>query len=107
MHAPLDRIFAAVADPTRRAILDRLTRGPATAGELAAPFSISRPAISRHLRVLEQAGLMERRVQGRIHHCTARLEALAEAERWLADRRRFWDRRLQALRELVEDPDGA
>ena len=58
--ASLDRIYAAVADPTRRTILDRLSHGPATAGELAAPLPISKPAVSRHLRVLEQAGLLER-----------------------------------------------
>lgn len=103
----LDRVFSAVADPTRRAILDRLSRGPATAGELAAPFRISQPAVSRHLKVLERAGLLERRIQGRVHHCHACLQPLQAAEAWMSDRRAFWDRQLSALRAFVEDTDAS
>lgn len=101
----LDRVFAAIADPTRRAILTRLLEGPATVGELARPFAISAPAISKHLRVLEAAGLMERRVEGRIHHCQVVPEALDAAERWLLERHRFWDDRLAALRQHVDGPE--
>ncbi len=101
----LDRVYAAIADPTRRAILTRLLEGSATVGELARPFSISAPAVSKHLRVLEQAGLMERRIEGRIHHCQAVPAALEAAERWLVQRHRFWDHRLAALRKHVDGPD--
>ena len=68
-HAPLDFTFAALADPTRRAIVQRLAGGGATVNELAKPFHISLPAISRHLRILEQAGLLLRKKEGRMHHC--------------------------------------
>jgi DNA-binding transcriptional ArsR family regulator len=104
--ADLDRVYAAIADPTRRAILTRLLEGPATVGELARPFAISAPAISKHLRVLERAGLMTRRVEGRVHHCQVVPATLEAAEQWLADRHRFWDRRLAALRKHLDGPDS-
>jgi DNA-binding transcriptional ArsR family regulator len=93
----LDRVFAAVADPTRRAILSRLRRGPATVGELARPFPVSLNAISKHVKVLEGAGLVRRRVVGRRHYCAVEPKALEDAAAWLADYRAFWTARLDAL----------
>lgn len=93
----LDVVFSAVADPTRRAILERLAGGPATVGELAVPFEMSLPAVSKHLKVLERAGLMERQVVGREHRCRAVFEPLEGAQRWLAEREAFWDRSLERL----------
>ncbi len=86
----LDRTFSALADPTRRAILARLAERDATVGELAAPFAISLPAISRHLRVLEEASLITRERQGQHRRCRLEPEALARADQWLAFYRRFW-----------------
>ena len=86
----LDLTFAALADPTRRAILARLAAGEATVGELAEPFAISLPAISRHLRVLEAAALIVRERQGQHRRCRLRPEALATAGEWLDFHRRFW-----------------
>ena len=79
----LDAVFAALSDPTRRAILSRLATGEATVMELAAPFSISQPAISRHLRVLENTGLIRRRVEGARRPCRLAPDGVAEIERWL------------------------
>lgn len=79
----LDAVFAALSDPTRRAILSRLATGEATVMELAEPFSISQPAISRHLRVLENTGLIRRRVEGARRPCRLAPDGVAEIERWL------------------------
>ncbi|HVT59320.1 MAG TPA: metalloregulator ArsR/SmtB family transcription factor [Thermoanaerobaculia bacterium] len=102
--AHLDATFAALADPTRRAILERLLRGKASVGELAAPFPISLPAVSRHLRVLERAGLVDRRRLGRQRQVRLRAAALREAEAWLARYRQFWTDRFDDLEAfLMED----
>ena len=93
----LDRTFAALSDPTRRAIVARLAQGEATVSELAAPFEISLPAVSRHLRVLEQAGLLRRRKHGRVHRCRLAPAALRPATEWLAFYQKFWERRLDEL----------
>jgi DNA-binding transcriptional ArsR family regulator len=104
----LDAVFGALADPTRRAILARLASGDATVGELAAPFSISQPAISQHLKVLERAGLISRERQGtaRLSHLEA--EPLREATAWLVRYREFWQESFERLDELLaelqEDP---
>ena len=100
--ASLDRTFAALSDPTRRAILARLAGGEATVTELASPFEISLPAVSRHLRVLEKAGLLARTRQGRIHHCRLSPGALRQAADWLAFYRRFWEGRLDDLAEYLK-----
>lgn len=85
MVAPnLDATFSALADPTRRAILARLTRGEATVTEIAQPFEMSQPAISRHLKVLEQAGLISRRVDGTRRPCRLREDSLSNVDQWLA-----------------------
>jgi DNA-binding transcriptional ArsR family regulator len=99
----LDRTFSALADPTRRAILARLTSGEATVTELAAPFDISLPAISRHLKVLERAGLI---VRGRERQWRpARLEAapLRDVAEWTERYRRFWEERYDRLEEYLEE----
>ncbi len=86
----LDHTFNALADPTRRAIVARLAQGEATAGELAKPFAISQPAISRHLKVLEQARLISNERRGKHRHCRLRPETLDSAMAWLEFHRRFW-----------------
>lgn len=101
----MDRLsdtFAALADPTRRAILARLAKGESSVGELARPFEISGPAISRHLRVLEEAGLIERRVEAQWRLCRLRGDALREASEWLEDYRAFWEESLDRLAEYLE-----
>lgn len=106
----LDLVFAALSDPTRRAILARLVEGDRTVAELTAPFSVSQPAISRHLKVLERAGLVSRnrRATARLSHLEA--EPLREATEWLARYQAFWDEshaRLDALlASLARQPEG-
>ena len=101
--ARLDATFAALADPTRRAILARLASGEASVTELAEPFAVSQPAISRHLKVLERAGLVSRGKDAQRR--PRRLEAvpLAEANKWLERYRRFWEGNYQALDALLEE----
>ena len=93
----LDATFQALSDPTRRAILARLSGGEATVGELAAPFHISRPAISKHLRVLERAGLVDRTREGRTSRCALDARPMREAADWVATYREFWEAQLAAL----------
>ena len=97
----LDRVFGALADPTRRAILTRLQRGEANVSELAAPFHVSQPAISRHLKVLEHAGLISRtrRRTARLSHLRA--EPLRQATVWLAGYRDYWEQSYERLEELL------
>ena len=104
-YSSLDSTFAALADPTRRAILNRLALGEANVSELAEPFSMSLPAVSKHLRVLEEAGLLVRRKEGRTHHCSLRADPLADAVKWIEEARRFWGDQLDALAEFLEQPD--
>jgi DNA-binding transcriptional ArsR family regulator len=101
-NARLDRTFGALADGTRRAILGRLARGESTVGELASPFRVSRPAISKHLRVLERAGLVRRTRDGRVSRCVLDAAGLREAAEWVARYRAFWTERLDALARLME-----
>src|SRR6478672_4598299 len=98
----LDAVFGALADPTRRAILTRLTQGEASVLQLAAPFSVSQPAISRHLKVLEGAGLItrSRRATARLSHLRA--EPLRKATAWLAPYREYWEESFERLDELLE-----
>lgn len=100
----LDRVFAAVADPTRRAILARLQKGPATVGELARPFPVSLNAVSKHVKVLEGAGLVRRRIVGRRHFCAVEPKALDDAAAWLAYYQAFWAARLDALERHLLRP---
>ena len=98
----LSATFGALADPTRRAILARLARGESSVGDLAAPFDISLPAVSRHLKVLEQAGLIEREVDAQWRLCRLRSRPLREAHGWLERYRKFWDESLDRLVEYLE-----
>ena len=103
--ASLDAVFAALADPIRRGILERLAQGETSVGELAAPHKVSAPAISRHLRVLESAGLMERTKRGRVHNCRLRTEPMSEAQQWLAEHKAFWESRLDRLESFLEEQE--
>ena len=108
-HDPhLDRLFSALADPTRRAILARLAaEGEATISDLARPFAMSLPAISKHVRVLESAGLLLREVRGREHRCRLEPRPLKDAVDWLADYRRYWEAQLDALGRYLEEHSDA
>ncbi len=101
---PLSAAFAALADPTRRAILARLAQGHTHVGDLAEPFAISAPAVSRHLRVLQDAGLIEREVNARWRICHLRPQGLQVAHDWLAQYRAYWEASLDRLVELLEAP---
>jgi len=98
----LNRTFGALADGTRRAILGRLALGPATVSELAQPFRVSRPAISKHLRVLERAGLVRRGRDGRTSRCVLNAIALRQAAAWVDYYRAFWTEQLDALASYLE-----
>jgi len=98
----LSRTFGALSDPTRRAILARLTRGPATVTELAAPFDISGPAISRHLRVLERARLIARGRDAQWRPCRLDAGPLREVAEWTAEYRRFWEKSFDRLDEYLD-----
>ncbi|MEN8145124.1 MAG: metalloregulator ArsR/SmtB family transcription factor [Gemmatimonadota bacterium] len=102
----LDATFGALADPTRRAILTRLAIGTTTVGELAKPFDVSRPAISKHLRVLEKAGLVRRARDGRLSRCGLDASPMRDASEWVERYRMFWESQLGALSRYFEsDPD--
>ena len=98
----LSSTFSALADPTRRAILARLARGETSVGDLAEPFDISLPAVSRHLKVLERAGLIEREVDAQWRLCRLKGRPLREAHGWLERYRRFWEESLDRLTEYLE-----
>jgi DNA-binding transcriptional ArsR family regulator len=102
----LDRTFAALADPTRRAILARLTSGEASVLELAAPFDISLPAISKHLKVLERAGLIARSRERQWRPARLQAEPLKEVAEWTEHYRRFWEERYDRLDEYLEELQG-
>jgi len=99
----LDATFAALADPTRRAILARLASGPASVTELGAPFPMSQPAISKHLKVLERAGLISRGRDAQRRPCRLEPAALAQADAWLEGYRRFWEESFARLDALLEE----
>jgi len=98
---PLDRTFAALADPTRRALVAALADGPRTMGELAAPLPMSLVAVGKHLRVLEGAGLLARTRVGRTVVCTLIPDAMADAVNWLDSYRRFWTHRIDSLHRYL------
>jgi DNA-binding transcriptional ArsR family regulator len=99
----LSAVFGALADPTRRAILERLARGEATVGELGSPFSVSQPAISRHLKVLETAGLVSRHRRGTAILSRLEPDALRHADGWLERYRAAWEERFERLDEVLGD----
>jgi DNA-binding transcriptional ArsR family regulator len=100
----LDAVFSALGDPTRRRILVRLATGPASITELAEPFAMTLPAVSKHLRVLERAGLVRREREGWYHRCYLEAAPLESAASFLARYRPFWERTLDELARYVEDP---
>nr|WP_047579172.1 metalloregulator ArsR/SmtB family transcription factor [Methylobacterium sp. ZNC0032] len=97
----LDDTFRALSDPTRRAVVQALGRGPASVSELAKPFEMALPSFLQHLKVLEDCGLVATRKAGRVRTCTLRAEPLAAAEHWLEAQRTLWTRRLDQLDRLV------
>jgi len=99
----LDTRFAALADPTRRAILARLAKGDATVTELAAPFTMSQPAITKHLKVLERAGLISRGRDAQRRPCRLRAEGIKDVAEWTESYRRFWDESYERLDEYLEE----
>lgn len=101
----LDRTFAALSDPTRRAIVARLARGECSVGELAKPFDISWPAVTRHLKVLESARLVERTIVGRVHRLRLIGEPLRDVSEWSERYRSFWGRSLEALEDYLSEED--
>lgn len=101
----LDLVFRALGDRTRRRLLATLARRPMMVTELAAPFAMSLPAVSRHIRVLETAGLVARTVDGRVHQCSLDAAPLESAEAWLRYYRQFWEDGLESLARLLEDAD--
>jgi DNA-binding transcriptional ArsR family regulator len=103
----LDVVFHALADPTRRAMLGRLAERELTIGELADPFNMSFAGASKHVRVLENAGLVTRTIQGRTHLCRLQAARLAEANAWLRRYERFWNAKLDRLEALLRADDKA
>lgn len=103
----LDRVFAALADPTRRAMVDRLSAGPISVTELARPFPMTLAAVMQHLKVLTDSGLVSTEKHGRVRTCRVEPDRLRAAERWLAQRRTTWELRLDRLSELIDGPDPA
>lgn len=100
----LDRTFAALADPTRRQMLAQLAQGQTTVTALAAPYAMSLPAVSKHLRVLEQAGLVHREREGRTHHLRLAAAPLRDAAAWMEAYRTFWNASFDRLEALLEPP---
>jgi DNA-binding transcriptional ArsR family regulator len=99
----LDAVFSALSDASRRHMLERLRQGEATVGELAEPLDMSLPAVSKHLRVLESAGLLRRRVEGRLHYISASAQPLNQAMNWMEQQRRFWTGSFERLERLFRD----
>ncbi len=103
---PLDQLFHALADPSRRAMVERLTRGPASVSELAKPFPMSLAAVVQHVQVLESSGLVHTEKVGRVRTCSIEPAALRTAEHWISERRSTWERRLDKLGDfLAEHPE--
>lgn len=101
-NARLDAVFTALADPTRRGMIARLSSGPATIGELGEPYGISKPAVTKHVKMLERAGLIRRKRDGRVHHCTLQAKPMQQAGAWIDRQRQFWEASLDALADLAQ-----
>ena len=102
----LDLLFHALSDGTRRAMIERLTRGPASVSELAEPLAMSLPAVVQHLAVLEDSGLVRSEKVGRVRTCRMDEKGLSAAERWINDRRCMWEDRLDRLGEILNEQDA-
>jgi DNA-binding transcriptional ArsR family regulator len=103
----LDGVFGALSDPTRRKMIERLARGPMTVGEMSAGFAISQPGISKHVKVLERAGLLKREIVGREHYCELETKAIEAASSWIDAQRRFWTATLDRLEAYLAAPTNA
>ncbi len=101
--SPLDRVFSALGDPTRRRIVERLARKRLTVGEIAGEFPMSQPAISKHVRILEQSGLLKREIVGRTHYCTLSPLAMDSAARWIERQRKYWNESLDLLERVLSN----
>ena len=102
-RSPLDLAFQALADPSRRAMVDRLVQGPATVSELAKPLAMSLPGVMQHLAVLEASGLVISEKIGRTRTCRIEPKVLTQAEQWIAERRALWERRLDRLGQFLDE----
>ena len=102
LNYQLDRTFAALSDPARRAMVARLAQGPATVSELAKPLPMSLPAVMLHLKVLEDCGLVTSQKQGRVRTCRIAPQMLSEAEQWVSERRQMWERNLDRLGAFLD-----
>ena len=103
MNYELDKTFAALADPARRAMVERLVQGPASVSELAKPLPMSLPAVMLHLKVLEDSGLVTSRKEGRVRTCRIQPQMLSQAEQWVSERRRMWERSLDRLGQFLDE----
>lgn len=103
----IDRIFHALGDPTRRAMMEKLSEGPISVSRLAEPFGITLAAVVQHLQVLEECGLAQTEKHGRVRTCRVEPGGLEAAAQWIADRRTLWERRLDRLGDLLADPDDS
>ena len=101
----LDRVFHALGDPTRRAIVEKLSEGPISVSRLAEPLDITLAAVVQHLQVLEESGLVQTEKIGRVRTCRIEPAGLSAAEQWIGDRRSRWERRLDRLGDLLAEPD--
>jgi DNA-binding transcriptional ArsR family regulator len=102
----LDLAFQALADPSRRAMVDRLAQGPASVSELAKPLAMSLPAVMQHLQVLEASGLVVSAKVGRVRTCCIEPKAFTQAEQWIAERRALWERRLDRLGQFLDETEN-
>ena len=101
----IDRVFRALGDSTRRAIVEKLSKGPISVSQLAEPLHITLAAVVQHVQVLEESGLVQTEKAGRVRTCRLEPAGLSMAERWIGDRRSMWERRLDRLGELLAEPD--
>jgi DNA-binding transcriptional ArsR family regulator len=106
MNYELDKTFAALADPARRAMVERLVQGPASVSELARPLPMSLPAVMLHLKVLEESGLVTSRKDGRVRTCRIEPKMLSQAEQWVSERRRLWERSLDRLGQFLDEEEA-
>jgi DNA-binding transcriptional ArsR family regulator len=104
-NAPVDRVFRALAEPMRRALVERLSAGPMSVSDLAQPFDVTLAAVAQHLQVLEESGIVRSEKQGRVRTCRLEPQGLKVAERWIAERRGLWERRLDRLGDLLAGDD--
>jgi DNA-binding transcriptional ArsR family regulator len=104
-NVDIDRVFHALGDPTRRAILDRLTKGPLSVSHLAPPLDITLTAVIQHLQVLEESGLVHTEKIGRVRTCSIDMAGFSALEQWIGDRRSMWERRLDRLGDLLAESD--